>query len=359
MKKKEHKKIIDADKRKKRKNGFVIIIVLVIIFLMPLLLFKFMPKFDLAFLICSYVFILTPFSMGSISVYAKKSKKYTEEQLKNGNIKIGLLILYYWLLDVVVLSLIEKWFWFSIIFGGIAIVVNLYDLGSALINKTFNNKLMDISMIFEFIPSILLIAYLIYTIPNEEFRNVLVPIVAATLGGMITLTGVYLTIKKSESDKKDEELAKAKPIMFAIDGDNRSDNTTSVLKILLHSNEKNDGLESASDEELAYTIPEISLFNSDMSNVVICGIKINNVVHLYDSPQIIHKDSYVILQEELRFKFNDDIEHISLLVKDILNNEYELETIFNIEKIGLDKEIKITEIKSTNRLSFQNKALPF
>lgn len=64
--------------------------------------------------------------------------------------------------------------------------------------------------------------YLIYLIPDQSsflenfngklFREISTTIIAAVYGGLITLAGVAWTIKKSDKDRKDDEINKAKPI---------------------------------------------------------------------------------------------------------------------------------------------------
>ena len=340
----------NKEKSKARKNIWSTIAFIVFLAI-PGILYAIFQKYDMACMICSYVFLLTPVFMGLLINDAKKSKKYTDEQLKNGRKRIGALIWYYWLLDLVVLSLIERWFWLSLIFGGIAITINLYDIGSALVNTSFNNKFMDVLMIFEFISSISLTAYLIYTIPNEDFRNVLVPIIAASIGGLITLTGVYLTIKKSDRDRKNDEIARAKPCFFVVDRESRFNKNIVPTKIILNC-ENHDSFKKASENDHAYSLREITIINSNLSDSIFCGIKINDSIQLYDVPHIINKDANIIMKDYCRYIIEEDIKKVALLIKDVLYNPYEMEVSFLIEEYGIDKEIKMTGITSIKKSSF-------
>ena len=60
-------------------------------------------------------------------------------------------------------------------------------------------------MVFDFVLGVGLSIYLIYIIPNEGLQNIIIPIVSAVYGGLLTLVGVAWTIKKSDSDRKQEE----------------------------------------------------------------------------------------------------------------------------------------------------------
>ena len=46
----------------------------------------------------------------------------------------------------------------------------------------------------------------------DIFKDVIIPLLAAILGGSITLAGVYLTIRKSDQNRKEDEIKKARPI---------------------------------------------------------------------------------------------------------------------------------------------------
>ena len=63
--------------------------------------------------------------------------------------------------------------------------------------------------------------YLIYLIPEKELQAIILTIVAALYGGLITLVGVAWTIKKSDKDRKADEILKkadeeAKPLYHQI-----------------------------------------------------------------------------------------------------------------------------------------------
>lgn len=67
-------------------------------------------------------------------------------------------------------------------------------------------------MIQDFLVGIGLTVYLIYIIPDSSLQTIVTAIVSAVYGGLITLVGVAWTIKKSDKDRKSDELLKAKPI---------------------------------------------------------------------------------------------------------------------------------------------------
>ena len=95
------------------------------------------------------------------------------------------------------------------ILGGLIMVIIFYNLSKAFINR---NSPLKFGLVQDFIVGIALTIYLIYIIPNESLQQIIIPIVAAVYGGLLTLVGVAWTIKKSDRDRKEEEIKKAKPL---------------------------------------------------------------------------------------------------------------------------------------------------
>ena len=88
-------------------------------------------------------------------------------------------------------------------------VIIFYNLSKVFIN---GNSPFKFGLVQDFIVGIALTVYLIYIIPNESLQQIVIPIVAAVYGGLLTLVGVAWTIKKSDRDRKEEEKRKAKPV---------------------------------------------------------------------------------------------------------------------------------------------------
>lgn len=95
------------------------------------------------------------------------------------------------------------------ILGGLIMVIIFYNLSKAFIN---GNSPLKFGLVQDFIVGIALTIYLIYIIPNESLQQIIIPIVAAVYGGLLTIVGVAWAIKKSDRDRKEEEIKKAKPL---------------------------------------------------------------------------------------------------------------------------------------------------
>lgn len=71
-----------------------------------------------------------------------------------------------------------------------------------------------VSIILFSLLAIALTVFLIYMIPErfEKLQTIITAIVSAVYGGLLTLVGVAWTIKYAEKQKREDELAKAKPL---------------------------------------------------------------------------------------------------------------------------------------------------
>lgn len=69
-----------------------------------------------------------------------------------------------------------------------------------------------IGLLQDFLLGIGFTIYLLYIIPFPLLQEVMIPIVSAVYGGLITLVGVAWTIKKTEKDRKEDEMKKAEPM---------------------------------------------------------------------------------------------------------------------------------------------------
>lgn len=282
------------------------------------------------------IFFLIPFGVVEMKRWVIKNNTLTEKQIKTANYKSFLLILYYWLIDLFYMSCFIPSILWQFIFGGLIMLIIFMDLAQSFSypnNKTSFNKWV---MLQNFLIGIGLSIYLIYIIPNDDVRTITIPIVAAVYGGFITLIGVSWTIKKSDFDRKEDEIKKARPLVFIFDP--RTINKTMgkpIFKYLF--SDKNGGtLKKAEKEEPSYCIPEIYLNNSDYSHTALWGFRINDDIHIYDIGQVIPKNAFVEMNSTYKFIYNDEIKYVALLLKDMLDNVYELEVNFKIE--GSDKE---------------------
>lgn len=150
--------------------------------------------------------------------------------------------------------------------------------------------------------------YLIYVIPDEKLRNVVIAIVAALYGGILTLVGVSWTIRHSDKERKNEEKQKAKPIF-----------TYNILTEELKDIRTKKVCFDVAENEIEYECHVVAeIENSDHA--------------LFEVKRVFHDGKWneiegntVILPNKtvyFDFRFNDDVSNLFLEVKDGLDNSY-------------------------------------
>lgn len=234
----------------------------------------------------------------------------------------------------------------GIYFSGVAILASLI---ATFVRPLLIKRKMGIVEIIDVVLSgivfiILLIVY-ISTLP-EPFLNVVTAVASTLMGGYFTLFGVGLTIKYSRIDKKEDEIKRAEPHIFPI--------SKGTLISLINSSDidyryvfikkwKTDLIKAKKDEP-AYFINELYLSNSDLSMCVYHGLIINDHLMYFDNGQVIQKNSNVAIRHNIRFLIDEEIESVSLIFTDMLDNEYNLHAEFETAEVGKDKEIRLISI---------------
>lgn len=155
-----------------------------------------------------------------IRSYAIEEKSYTDVEIKNLNkwyVKLGT---FYGLLDLLYMSIFMywqrendaqlKWLIWQFVFGITAIVIIFCNLVQVFL-KSKDKKMF--LLIQDFILGIAITVYLVFLIPNEVLRNVVLTIVAAVFGGLITLVGVAWTIKDNAEKLKEERKFSIRPYL--------------------------------------------------------------------------------------------------------------------------------------------------
>ncbi len=196
--------------------------------------------------------------------------------------------------------------------------------------------------------TILIYVALIFTFPmyiswcglcGKNFEY-FITLYSCAIGGVITLGGVAWGIRNTRNEKKEEEIKKAKPVVFICSPESLTDQREKPIERILLSRQAKGTLKMSDSKHSAYFMPEIIINNSDYSHVVIKGFRINNDYHIYDIGQVLPKNSIIKLKNNFRFKYNDEINSVSIILQDMLDNIYELQVNYEIE-IGFDHKIEI------------------
>lgn len=169
-------------------------------------------SFNWGWVFFTWIFVLAPVGLINFKAYAESKEKYTNEQKKNANVKIGITILWYWYLDCVYMTIFNNWTIAMYITSVIALAFIFYGLTVNFLNRKQKNTFLDKSLVFDFLIGVGLTIYLIYTIEDVTLQTIVTAVVAAVFGGLLTLVGVAWTIKDANQNKEKEKIQKADPL---------------------------------------------------------------------------------------------------------------------------------------------------
>ena len=153
-----------------------------------------------------------PIGCATVKAWAESKNTYSTEQVKAANVHLGKYIMFYSLLDLFYMACFNQWLVLQFIFGGLAMLIVFYGLTVSFLSDIKTNKWL---LLTDFVLGIGLTVYLIYIIPNCSLRDIIIPVISAVYGGLLTLVGVAWTIKDTNNKKRQDELNKAKP-MFSL-----------------------------------------------------------------------------------------------------------------------------------------------
>ena len=242
--------------------------------------------------------------------YVKMFKiKLTTEMDKVANMRIVIMILYLWLWNFFYMAMFTNNMVCKYAFGGLIMIIIFMDLGNAMSYPRQRNWLERWLMIQGFIVGVALTVYLISIIPNADIKEIVIPIVAALYSGLLTLVGVILTIKKSDKDRKENEIKKARPV-FAYNMLRQEPKLNAVVQRVCIS-DSSEKLQEACD---VY----VELENSNLSS-----FEIKRIYH--DGKWIKMEGNTVVLPSAkclLNFRFIDKSNSLFLEIEDQLGNSY-------------------------------------
>ena len=153
---------------------------------------------------------LIPFSLVFSFVKFGKLNEQNEKEKQRIYATIVKTSLYFWLLDLFYMSCFTNWTLGKYLFGISTILFVFVNLTSAFLAKTNGNKW---GLLLDFLVGIGLSTYLIYIITDATLQTVVLAIVAAVYGGLLTLVGVAWTIQDNADKLKEERKLSIKPYL--------------------------------------------------------------------------------------------------------------------------------------------------
>ena len=225
------------------------------------------------------------------------------------------------------------------------------------------DKIDIIETAFIIICSFLLIAAIVtyaYNPPKEgePDKSGVIQIIAAVVGGLITLYGVGLTIKFNRIAKEEDEVNKAKPNVFPIGEQTwiQLDEKSKIQRDLFVRKDLSN-FEEAKKTDKGYFFAPLLLANSDLSMCTLKGIGINDgkfVVLHYDN--ILLKGSNCCFFIDYKFKTDEIINSVQLVFGDMLGNTYSCYVSFYVDEKKNRKKnpIYITSVLKTVLMDTSN-----
>ena len=161
------------------------------------------------------------FPVGILLMAARTAKPYRRDKQKLKLIGVNALkyCAFYWLCDLFFMAFIIDSLICKFVFGGSIMLIVFYNLSCSFTKQGMDrrNALLKWAMVQDFIVGIGLSIYLIYLVPDIDLREIISVVVAAVYGGLLTLVGVAWTIKKGESDRREDERNRVKPLWGLVD----------------------------------------------------------------------------------------------------------------------------------------------
>ncbi len=291
-------------------------------------------------IIFALILIITPIFFFSLLNFDLKNNKRTKKEINKGTKNILKYIFLYMLLDVLYMAVFNHFVVLTIITGILAVSVMFYNISKAFL---YSSTQFPFLIVIDFILTLCLSIYLIFIIPNESLRNIVLTIVAAVMGGGFTLLGVAWTFKKSaedrkadlerlENERKDDERKQYRPFVNY----NNIQYEESLYAIPVYDFLQESDYVSKKetlDLQTPNIISNCHFSNTEFSSFYIWGLKLDNELIEFRTMSYVKKD------EMFGLNFTDNpiytskpIETISLIFEDLLENQYELPLEIDCDK---------------------------
>lgn len=163
----------------------------------------------------------------------------------------------------------------------------------------------------------------------EIFVDIVNPIICSFIGGLLTVVGVWLTIKYEKKKDLENQIFNNKPVFYRLDPMQNYDYKSA--KDYYFNCDASDG--------------SIKIFgilqNTDKSYFFLDYILINGIKHNPKYGNSVGKDDVICLNIYTQEKLND-VQNISLIVQDVFENKYEY--LLRCQKIS-DNSFSVISIK--------------
>ena len=281
--------------------------------------------------IFAIVLVIVPFGVIGLKKLAFSEITPTKEQERYARNKAVLYTAFFWLCDLFGMSFIIDNIACRFAFGIMVMICIFANLAVQPVvgAKGFLSKL---GLIGDFLFGVGFSIYLIYIIPNKDLRTVVLAIVAAVYGGMMTLVGVAWTIKKGDKDRKEdlqrlenerkeEERIEYSPVFSVVE--KNADPQKRIL-INLSTVENINKITTNKKNKNNIELYPVLIENSSKIEFYVYGFLFDGVFYATQEKYLIKKDYGFCVY------FDDDLsftcEHkMAICVEDLIENKYEAE----------------------------------
>lgn len=154
--------------------------------------------------------VICPIAWMNMSAIISIKKKHTAEQRKKEFWFSAKMTAFYWLIDGFYISIFTNSLAWQFITGGLCMVIIYVNLATVVLSS---KKINRFGVIHDLIAGVTLTVYLIYIIPNETLQVVVLTIVGALYGGIMTLLGVAWTIKNGQDREQETKRLENLPFL--------------------------------------------------------------------------------------------------------------------------------------------------
>ena len=293
------------------------------------------------------VALFLPIFVFGMRSFLKKEKEYTEDQIKTSLKVCWKYVGFYWLMDLFYMAIFNYWtadeqsqtLWLTLqfVFGGLAMVYIFYNLTRAFLSNAQKHWW---GLLQDFLWGIAITVYLIFLIPDSALQTIVMTIIAAIYGGLLTLVGVAWTIKDTnekrkedlvriETERKEEERKKHIPyIRVSFDKDK-------IPPVVVNANITK-GLDFERKEDVALltnkvfysvNIKNFDIKNISSKNIIIKGVFVHGKFYKFSTEEILEPNECCKIQTTNNWWI--PVAHpdkkLSLIVSDVIDNLYEIE----------------------------------
>lgn len=279
-----------------------------------------------------FAMAIPAFVSGLIS-YNKHEKKPSKEQYQKALIRGINIVLLWWLFDLFYMSIFLHLTIWQFIFGGLSMVCIFYNLAFAFLSGRKSSR---VGLLQDFLFGIGITVYLIYIVPDEELRTIMLAVISAVYGGLITLVGVAWTIREGQRQNRLNHLKAIKPLFYAVKYNNVDYTKDSTVRMSFRP------VSNYADSDI-YIIG--ALRNADKSDLIIDKIVIDGLELFpdYATPNVVEKNKIIEVSLLLNKSPNKESK-IDLFVLDAEENllSYSVICDFDTEYTEINRIVEVT-----------------